>query len=287
MADERDKWADWLVRGRSRGLDDTQVRQMERHLVRIRDRVLKGAKIRKGNRVLDVGAGTGLLALGARKRVKETGRVIAVDISSDALVECGSEIEPVLGDVLALPFRDESFDVVLTRSVLIYVEDKPASVRELGRVLKQGGRASIFEPINDVGWTFGHAVIDSGFFDPVQPTHGQIIARYGGGPVASFHGWDERDLARWFDEAGFTRVELTYEYSLGRGRAPSRSTTAARDRVRRRLQQRPNPYDPSYEEHARDLLGSRADAYLDSYVDFLLRTPPPHANGEAYLIAQR
>ena len=43
---------------------------------------------------------------------------------------------------------DGSVDVVTTRSVLIYVKDKAAALREFYRVLKPGGRVSLFEPIN-------------------------------------------------------------------------------------------------------------------------------------------
>ena len=47
------------------------------------------------------------------------------------------------------PIGDRSVDVVTTRSVLIYVEDKAAAFRALHRVLRPGGRFSIFEPINN------------------------------------------------------------------------------------------------------------------------------------------
>ena len=46
------------------------------------------------------------------------------------------------------PTPDDSVNAVTTRSVLIYVDDKPAAVREFHRVLRSGGRVSIFEPLN-------------------------------------------------------------------------------------------------------------------------------------------
>ena len=54
---------------------------------RVRDRVLGAADVQPGEMVLDVGAGTGLLTFGARKLVGETGQVVAVDISVDALYQ--------------------------------------------------------------------------------------------------------------------------------------------------------------------------------------------------------
>src|SRR5207302_1795244 len=99
-----------------------------------------GAQLQDGQRALDVGAGTGLLALEAQRRVGPSGEVVALDISYDALRECQRQAgpdgtaarpSPVVGSVVPMPFRDGSFDAVLTRSVLIYVVDKAAAVREL------------------------------------------------------------------------------------------------------------------------------------------------------------
>ena len=52
------------------------------------------------------------------------------------------------GNGTRLPFPDDSFDVAVARSVLIYISDKRATVAEISRVLRPGGRVSIFEPIN-------------------------------------------------------------------------------------------------------------------------------------------
>jgi arsenite methyltransferase len=56
-------------------------------LERTRDRVLERARIVPGDAVLDVGSGTGLLALGAVARVGDDGDVFALDVSVDALDE--------------------------------------------------------------------------------------------------------------------------------------------------------------------------------------------------------
>ncbi|HET8631735.1 MAG TPA: methyltransferase domain-containing protein [Thermomicrobiales bacterium] len=285
--EQLDRWADWLLRGRRRGLSAAQVRRQGADLRRFRDRVLRGARLRAGQRVLDVGAGTGLVALEARRRVGPGGRVVAFDLSRDALRECrrqvadapGAPLRPVAGDATRLPFLDGAFDAVLTRSVLIYVADKSAAAREIRRVLRPGGRASLFEPINSATERYWDAGPD---LAPVQPDHDRILARLDAGFThrAAMVGFDERDLARAFIEAGFVAVRLDYEFRHAlRRRAPGEIAAS--------LRARPNPTMLSYEEAARAVLGDAADAYLARYVRLLAAQPRPEASAVAYLTAQK
>lgn len=290
-----DRWADWLVRGRDRGSTEAQRRRTHRALVRVRDRVLRGAKFRPGERVVDLGVGTGLLALEARRRLRGSAYVVALDLSVDALAECrrqegtAENVVPLAyvgGDVSHLPLASQSVDVVMTRSVLIYLADKEAAVRELYRVLKPGGRASIFEPINEVGEQVRDRVCASGFYDELQPEWGQIREYYQARQQdwwGTLVGWDERDLIGWFETAGFSRIEVEYEVTSGRRtRKPKKADIAAGFRGR------PNPNTPSYEEVAREVLGDRADDYLERYARFILNGDGARsASAAAYLVAKR
>jgi arsenite methyltransferase len=290
-----DRWADWLVRGRDRGATEVQMRRTRRWLARVRDRVLREARLRPGERAVDLGAGTGLLALEARRRVKGSGYVVAVDVSADALAECRRQAEPadnvaplacVVGDALRIPLASQSVDVVMTRSVLIYLADKQAAVRELYRVLKPKGRASIFEPINEVSEQMRDRVRASGFYDALQPEWGAIQKHYEArqdGWWGTLVGWDERDLVGWFEAAGFSSVKVTYELMSGiRARKPRKTDIAAA------LRGRPNPNTPSYEEVAREVLEDQADGYLERYTQFLVSGAGPRsASAAVYLVAKR
>src|SRR5258707_10981058 len=153
----QDQWAQWILHRRFGG-DLHQGQTMLKGWLVCVDRILEHAAITEGEIVLDVGCGDGLIAFGALDRVGEEGLVIFSDISQDLLDHCRSLVEPLQvldrcrfvcapAEDLA-PIATGSVDVVTTRSVLIYVQAKQQSLHELYRVLKPGGRLSIFEPIN-------------------------------------------------------------------------------------------------------------------------------------------
>jgi arsenite methyltransferase len=151
-----DRWAQWLLERRHGG-DEDELERLLPDLDEFRERVIASASIADGDEVLDVGTGNGLIGFAALERVGPRGRVIFSDVSSDLLEECKrlatqlgvlDRSEFVEASADALPLADESVDVVTTRSVLIYLLDKEPALREFHRVLKPGGRLSMFEPIN-------------------------------------------------------------------------------------------------------------------------------------------
>lgn len=284
-----DCWADWLLRGRQRGLSATQQARVQRQLRRLRDRVLRDARLRAGQRLLDVGAGTGLIALEALRRVGPTGAVVALDLSRDALVRCGTDaaaageqgtLHLVPGDAVRLPVADQRFDAVTLRSVLIYVAEKEAAVEELYRVLRPGGRVSLFEPINRaMESAVCHNDLD---LSSIQPAHDRVVAqlRADWPHRETMLGFDERDLAGWFVAAGFRDVRLSYQYTSAlQRRSPQNVLTSIRPR--------PNPTMASYEEGARAVLGDAADAHLAAYVRLVSSQPSRSIWAGAYLTARR
>src|SRR5207245_7466106 len=74
-----DRWSQWLLRGREGGDQALRQRFLAEILLPVRDQVLNRGRIEKGEVVLDVGAGDGLIAFGALDRVGSTGRVIFSD----------------------------------------------------------------------------------------------------------------------------------------------------------------------------------------------------------------
>lgn len=107
--------------------------------------LIRFAGVQTGDRVLDVGTGSGLVAItaalhGARvDGVDPTPELIAKAKENAALAGCGA-IEWHEGAAESLPFSDSSFDVVLSQYAHMFSPQPEAAAREMLRVLKPGGR---------------------------------------------------------------------------------------------------------------------------------------------------
>ncbi len=116
-----------------------------------RGETLKALDLKQGERVLDIGAGMGLLAYEMAATVGPEGRVSGIDISDDMLAlarrRCADQpwTEFRNADATALPYEDESFDAAVSTQVYEYVPDIPKALAELHRVLRPGGRAVILD----------------------------------------------------------------------------------------------------------------------------------------------
>jgi arsenite methyltransferase len=242
-----DCWADWIRTRRTGGDAEFEARMLEQ-LAAVRDRVLDNAELRPGERLVDVGCGNGLIAFGALDR--DAGEVVFADISTALLDDC-RELAAAAGLLDRCRFvearaesldgiDDVSVDVVTTRSVLIYVEDKQHAFDELHRVLRPGGRLSLFEPINRFGMeerreSWGLEL------DGARELLAKVNEVYGAAqpesdPMLDF---DERDLLRQAEEAGFFPIRLALEAEITPHEARQWNTF---------LHSSPNPKVPTLDE---------------------------------------
>jgi len=153
----------------------------------LRERTASLARIQPGEAVLDVGCGTGTLAIEVQQRVGATGRVVGVDPGTQQIARARYKtarrnlpIEFQVGVIEHLPYPDQTFDVVLSTIMMHHLGDglKRQGLAEISRVLKQGGRLVIAD-----------------FKRPEERQPGP--ARFG----------SVRDLPGFVKDAGFSEIE--------------------------------------------------------------------------------
>jgi arsenite methyltransferase len=223
-----DLWSQWLLHGRY--ADDAGFRKaVQAQVDRYVERLLDGARPAAGQTLLDVGTGEGIVAFRAIERVGPSLNAWLTDASEPMLrhAEAQAIERGVRGQCTFLRcaadhlegVADGSVDVVVTRSVLAYVFDKTAALREFHRVLKPGGRISLAEPVyqdDALAASAMRSVIESNPPEKVSPMtvllHRWKAAQYPDteekilrSPIANY---SERDMVRFAQTAGFFEVRL-------------------------------------------------------------------------------
>jgi ubiquinone/menaquinone biosynthesis C-methylase UbiE len=192
-----------------RGFFDRSAAGWDRHapddLHRRLRRVIVEAQLRAGDRVLDVGTGTGVLVPLIAAAVGGEGRVLAFDISLPMLLEArrGIPAEQVLlvqADVHHLPVLPGSFDRVVCNAALPHFGDRRAALRELIGSLRADGLIIISHPIGR---------------EAVNARH-----RESGGPVAEDRVPPAKEMEALLRDVGLAEVVVIdeAEFYLARGR---------------------------------------------------------------------
>ncbi len=159
----------------------------------LRESTVAMAGVKPGDRVLDVGCGTGSLTLAAKRRVGATGQVHGFDAAPEMIevskrksAQAGADVDFQVGVIERIPFPDNYFDIVLSSLMLHHLPDdlKRTAFVEIHRVLKPGGRffAVDFNPsspsfIQRVAiHLVGHGMIEKGMEDllPMMQAAGLI-----------------------------------------------------------------------------------------------------------------
>ena len=165
--------------------------------------------LKPGLRVLDFGCGPGTISVGLARAV-DPGEVHGIDMEESqiglarAAAEAGGHANATfhVGDVTALPFEDNSFDVAHCHAVLMHVPDTKAALAEVKRVLKPGGIISSREFI------VASSFLEPGHEDTVEAwaTFAKLLAGNGGHPQMG------KELKKVFLDAGFTNIKATASF---------------------------------------------------------------------------
>jgi arsenite methyltransferase len=254
VALEPDRWSRWLLERRDAG-DERQRSAILDRLAPVRERVLANAEPLDGATLLDVGTGDGLIGLAALERVGASGTVIFSDISDAllghvhaavserGLLDRSQFVATGAADLAEIPAG--SVDVVTTRSVLIYVSDKARAFEAMHRVLRPGGRISLFEPINslmypepsDRFWGYDVSAVGD-LADKVKASYGGLSEP----ASAAMMDFDDRDLVALAEAAGFGRIHLELHVDVEAGGSPHAIGIDAL------LDSAPNPLAPTARE---------------------------------------
>ena len=178
------------------------------------DRVACAAKIAPGQKVLDVACGTGVLARELSNRVGPDGVVTGLDRNEgmlDVARQISPEIQWTLGQAESIPYPEASFDVVVSQFGLMFFDDRVASLQEIWRVLRPGGRlaVAVWDKVEN---TPGYAEMTS----LIQDLFGDRVT---GALEAPFVLGEVDELLRLFEEAGIPGAQVLTQ--AGEVRFPS------------------------------------------------------------------
>jgi ubiquinone/menaquinone biosynthesis C-methylase UbiE len=182
---------------------------------RVAAKLVEVAAPRRGDAVLDVGCGTGLVTALLAERVGARGSVVGVDLSARMLGLARLRLRP---NTTFLPmaaehmvFRDRSFDLITYGQSLPYLIDPQASLEEAARLVRPGGRVAL---------SLHRRSLQTDAQDLFYKVLGELAVRHhlrvpAHSPERSDYGEPET-LAQMLDELGFRKVRITEQITGGR-----------------------------------------------------------------------
>jgi ubiquinone/menaquinone biosynthesis C-methylase UbiE len=166
--------------------------------------------LRDGERVVDIGCGTGAAARFAAEKVGSSGRVAGVDVNA-GMIDVARSVAPPRGAVIEwfensayqLPFEEDEFDVALCAQTLQFLEDRPLALAEIHRVLEPGGRVAVSLWCSIERSPYFHVL--------VQAITKHVGAETAAGLRAAFGLSDAEAIRALLTGAGFRNVKATVQ----------------------------------------------------------------------------
>jgi ubiquinone/menaquinone biosynthesis C-methylase UbiE len=215
-----DQIAYWNGPGGQRWADRQQTQDIL--LKPVADLLIDRAQIKAGERVIDVGCGSGAISIAAAEKVGRSGRVLGIDVSAPMLVRA-RQIAPaalpvdfVLADATVYPFDPASFDVLVSRFGVMFFAEPARSFANLRKALRQPGRLAFA--------CFREPRENPFFMAPLQAAYKHVprLPQLGPEEPGPFSFASERRVTRILGEAGFSEIamepcNLELDMAIGRG----------------------------------------------------------------------
>lgn len=172
--------------------------------------IVDRANLRTGDRILDIGCGTGIVSRYAYKSMGETIDITGVDVNEIVLKKareiCPSETTAIKWkqcNVEALSFSDAEFDVILCQQGLQYFPDQSKALTEVNRVLTSKGRA-VFSVWRSLEYFPFYLALHRALEQYVSADAASTLS-------SAFTSGDSAQLRNLFESAGFKDIEICLE----------------------------------------------------------------------------
>jgi SAM-dependent methyltransferase len=215
-----DQIAYWNGPGGQRWADRQQSQDVL--LAPVAEIVINRAKTKAGERILDVGCGSGATTIALAQKVGPNGHVLGIDISAPMLARAqqlspkDASVEFVLADATIYPFEPASFDLLASRFGVMFFAEPALSFANMRKALRPSGR---------LAFACWREPRDNPFFmAPLQAVYKHVPKLPPPGPddPGPFAFASEARVNRVLSEAGFTdiameRCDLALDIAIGRG----------------------------------------------------------------------
>jgi SAM-dependent methyltransferase len=215
-----DQIAYWNGPGGQRWADRQQSQDVL--LAPVAEIVIDRAKTKAGERIVDVGCGSGATTIALAQKVGPNGHVLGIDISAPMLARArqlspnGAPVEFVLADATIYPFEPASFDLLASRFGVMFFAEPALSFANMRKALRPSGR---------LAFACWREPRDNPFFmAPLQAVYKHVPKLPPPGPddPGPFAFASEARVNRVLSEAGFTdiameRCDLALDIAIGRG----------------------------------------------------------------------
>jgi SAM-dependent methyltransferase len=215
-----DQIAYWNGPGGQRWADRQQSQDVL--LAPVAEIMINRAKTKAGERIVDVGCGSGATTIALAQKVGSNGHVLGIDISAPMLARArqlspnGAPVEFVLADATIYPFEPASFDLLASRFGVMFFAEPALSFANMRKALRPSGR---------LAFACWREPRDNPFFmAPLQAVYKHVPKLPPPGPddPGPFAFASEARVNRVLSEAGFTdiameRCDLALDIAIGRG----------------------------------------------------------------------